>query len=284
MESPSNLRSLTQTLQLKKAQDAAVVAESTSQELQKLGQDLQRQSSAVLTTTALSITQSASREMQSAEQQIVPQIDKIRRHMSQRLDLMQEQIEPHIETLTRDVSQGLKQMQGQIDPKIDLMTLEVSQRLEKMQAQINKQLRPLDEAQMQARMEQLQGQIDKQTGPLVTALGKIKTDSEALAAMTAKSWLKPALISLCVLLSISLPAWGLIAYLANQVQGNLALIKQQEQTIQLQTQTLQNLQAQTWGVTMQQDINGQFLILPEGMKADPAWTFGSRQGVKLFKQ
>jgi DNA-binding transcriptional regulator GbsR (MarR family) len=254
MESPSNLKSLSQTLALKKAEDANAVASATAHELKKLGDDLQRQSSVVLTTTALSITQTAAREMQSAGEQLSPQIEQIRQNLSQQLNQTQEQISPEIARMHRDVSEKLAQMQAQLD----------------------QQLQPLSERDMQARMTQLQGQINQQTRPLAEALAALKEDSQALASMTARSWVKPAAISLAVLLSISVPAWGLIHYLASQVQVNLALIQQQERA-------LQQLQAKTWGIELQEDQTGRYLILPPGLKPETGWKFGNRQAVKLGK-
>ena len=125
MESPSDLRSLSQTLALKKAQDSAEAANVTNHELQKLGHDLQRQSSAVLTTTAVAITQRAAREMQTFEQQIVPELDRMR----------------------QDVSEKLAQMQAQLDQQLQpLDENAMKARMGKLQGQINQQTKPLSEA------------------------------------------------------------------------------------------------------------------------------------------
>jgi len=265
MESPSNLRSLSQTLALKKATDAAEVASVTNHELQKLGNDLQRQSSVALTTTALAITQSAAKEMQSAGQQLTPQIDQIRQEISKRLD----------------------QMQQQIVPAVTQMQSDVSEKLAKMQEQIDAQLQPLDEKALKQRMGKLQGQINQQTKPLAEALAKVKRDSEALSLMTARSWLKPVLIGLTILASISVPVWGLTQYLAWQVRSNLATIKAQEKLLAQQQEkfaaTLDKIESKTWGIQFQEDKNGRFLIFPPGVEPSTGWKVGNRSAVKFGK-
>jgi hypothetical protein len=266
MESNSNLLSLSSTLAAKKAQDSAAVAESTSTELKKLGDDLQKQSSAVLTTTALSITQSAAREMQHAEQQLSSQIEQMRKSLSEQLTKAQEQIAQQLTPIDpAEVQRHLDSVQTVIDG-----------RMTQLRSQLSQQLRPMNPETLQLRLDTLQSQIEDQTKPLLAALGKVKTESEALALMTAKSWLKPVLISLAILASISLPVWGLTHYLADQIKSNLELIEQQEQT-------LSQIQSQTFGVTFQQDPTGQFLILPEGTRAEGGYQVGKRQAVKLLK-
>jgi len=56
-----------------------------------------------------------------------------------------------------------------------------------------------------------------------------------------------------------------------------------------QRETLNTLNAKTWGVTTQEDGNGRFLVLPAGTTADgKAWTVGegkkTRHAVRLVKE
>jgi hypothetical protein len=263
---------LVQTLALKTAQDANAVADATAHELKKLGHDLQLQSASVLTTTSIAITQSAAREMQSAEQQI----EHLKQQMRNQLSMLQMQSE----TLQSELRQQILMQQEQNAALQQQLML----RQQQLQEQMNQQLQPLSDDEMKARMASLQKQINQQAKPLTDALNTIARESQGLATMTAKSWLKPVLISLAVLLSISVPVWGLAQYLASQMQGNLVLIQQQERAIQQHRETLQQLQSKTWGVQFQEDANGRFLVLPPGVEGSTGWKVGNRHAVKIGKK
>jgi DNA polymerase III alpha subunit (gram-positive type) len=269
MESPSTLLSLSQTLALKKAQDANAVASVTANELQRLAQDLQRQSAGVLTTTSIAITQSAAREMQSAEQQI----EHLKQQMRQQLSAMQQQSELMQRELQKQI---LLQQQQNSELQEQLM-----QRQLQLHAQMNQQLQPISDAEMKARLASIQGQINQQLQPLKNALNSIAQEGENLQRMTAKSWLKPVLISLSILLSISVPAWGLMHYTAGRIQGNLEVIEQQGRA-------LQQLQSQTWGIELQEDQTGRYLIMPLGTKLESGYEIGSgkqkKSAVKLVQK
>ena len=150
------------------------------------------------------------------------------------------------------------------------------QRQQQLQEQMNQQLQPISGDEMQKRMKQLQMQINQQVKPLKDALNSIAQEGENLQRMTVRMWLKPVLISVLILLSISLPAWGLMQYLLSEVQNNLQLIQQQKQT-------LMQIQAKTWGVELHQDQTGRYLIMPPGVEPSTGWTVGKRQAVKLGK-
>ena len=57
-------------------------------------------------------------------------------------------------------------------------------------------------------------------------------------------------------------------------------------SIRQQKDALEKLNARTWGVRYQEDSQGRFLVLPEGVKADTNWTFdnGRKNGIRLVQE
>ena len=57
-------------------------------------------------------------------------------------------------------------------------------------------------------------------------------------------------------------------------------------SIREQRDALEKLNARTWGVRYQEDNQGRFLVLPEGVKADTNWTFdnGTKIGIRLVRE
>lgn len=78
------------------------------------------------------------------------------------------------------------------------------------------------------------------------------------------------------LLAVALLGSGALWWTGQQIEQNLALIEQQKATM---------ARAQALGVQFHQDANGQFIVLPRGMKPVTGWTFdnGRRQAIKLEK-
>lgn len=53
-----------------------------------------------------------------------------------------------------------------------------------------------------------------------------------------------------------------------------------------QKDALEKRNARTWGVRYQEDNQGCFLVLPEGVQADTNWTFdnGRKNGIRLVQE
>ena len=53
--------------------------------------------------------------------------------------------------------------------------------------------------------------------------------------------------------------------------------------IQDQEATLAKIQEKTWGLSLHEDKNGRFIVLPEGMTSEATWTVGKRTAIRLVK-
>ncbi|EFZ3896921.1 mobilization protein [Shigella flexneri] len=72
---------------------------------------------------------------------------------------------------------------------------------------------------------------------------------------------------------------GTLWYLGGMIQANLEEIRKQNES-------LEKLNAKTWGVRYHEGSNGRFLVLPEGMKAETNWTMenGKQNAVRLVQE
>ncbi|PMD87149.1 MbeB family mobilization protein [Escherichia coli] len=72
---------------------------------------------------------------------------------------------------------------------------------------------------------------------------------------------------------------GTLWYLGGMIQANLEEIRKQNES-------LEKLNAKTWGVRYHEGSNGRFLVLPEGMKAETNWAMenGKQNAVRLVQE
>jgi hypothetical protein len=106
-----------------------------------------------------------------------------------------------------------------------------------------------------------------------TSLSELLSTTEASTralALSGWKWLAGSL------LAVALASSGALWWTSQTLAENLALIEQQKATM---------ARAQALGVQFHQDANGQFIVLPRGMKPVTGWTFdnGHRQAIKLEK-
>ncbi len=99
---------------------------------------------------------------------------------------------------------------------------------------------------------------------------------EATEANTRSMVLKGWKWLLGSLVAVALAASGALWWTGQAVAENLALIEQQKVTM---------ARAQALGIRFHQDENGEFIVLPRGMKSKTGWTFdnGRREAIKLEK-
>ncbi|WP_407260245.1 mobilization protein [Klebsiella quasipneumoniae] len=72
---------------------------------------------------------------------------------------------------------------------------------------------------------------------------------------------------------------GILWWQSQQILDNYTTIREQKDA-------LEKLNSRTWGVRYQEDNQGRFLVLPEGVKADTNWTFdnGRKNGIRLVQE
>ncbi|WP_244942329.1 mobilization protein, partial [Yersinia rochesterensis] len=99
--------------------------------------------------------------------------------------------------------------------------------------------------------------------------------TKGMVRMVSQTWLTIVLVS--VLLTAS--GAGILWWQGQQILDNYMSIREQQDA-------LEKLNVKTWGVSFQSDSNGQFLVLPKGVKAETSWTVenGKRNAVKLVRE
>lgn len=117
--------------------------------------------------------------------------------------------------------------------------------------------------------QSLLGAIQAREKSLSELLSTTEANTRALA-LSGWKWLAGSL------LAVALASSGALWWTSQTLAENLALIEQQKATM---------ARAQALGVQFHQDANGQFIVLPRGMKPVTGWTFdnGRRQAIKLEK-
>ncbi|WP_338557545.1 MbeB family mobilization protein [Erwinia aphidicola] len=99
--------------------------------------------------------------------------------------------------------------------------------------------------------------------------------TKGMLRMVSQTWLTIVLVSLLLIASSA----GILWWQGQQMLDNYVSIREQKDA-------LEKLNARTWGVRYQEDNQGRFLVLPEGVKADTNWTFdnGRKNGIRLVQE
>ena len=127
----------------------------------------------------------------------------------------------------------------------------------------------------------MQAQIARMNQSLKKSLDQTRTQTEALQSTIQKMWLKPALIGLSLFIGISLGSWGLMQFLSYQITSQTETLGQLQLQMESKRQTLQILQDKTWGVTLHQDKQGRFVVLPPGTNPKISWIVDGRPALIL---
>ena len=93
--------------------------------------------------------------------------------------------------------------------------------------------------------------------------------------MAGRTWLSIVMVSVLLIAT----SGGILWWQGQQILDNYMSIQEQKDA-------LDKLNARTFGVSFQSDSNGQFLVLPKGVKAETSWTVndGKRNAVKLVRE
>ncbi|MCQ0910685.1 mobilization protein, partial [Klebsiella pneumoniae] len=99
--------------------------------------------------------------------------------------------------------------------------------------------------------------------------------TKGMLRMVSQTWLTIVLVSALLIASNAAILW----WQGQQMIDNYTSIREQKDT-------LEKLNARTWGVRYQEDSQGRFLVLPGGVKADTNWTFdsGTKIGIRLVRE
>jgi len=120
--------------------------------------------------------------------------------------------------------------------------------------------------------KRINGAISDHDRLLASALSH---STKGMLRMVSRTWLTIVLVSVLLIAS----SGGILWWQGQQIRDNYISIREQKDA-------LEQLNAKTFGVRFQNDSNGQFLVLPKGVRAETSWTVdnGKRKAVKLVQE
>lgn len=108
-----------------------------------------------------------------------------------------------------------------------------------------------------------------------TTVSTMDTHWQTVLKMSVKRWLWLIIVSVLMFTTTGSLLW----YQGMKINANMNILREQKES-------LEKLNAKTWGVRYHEDSNGRFLVLPKGMKAETNWTKdnGKLNAVRLVQE
>ena len=108
-----------------------------------------------------------------------------------------------------------------------------------------------------------------------TTISTMDTHWQTVLKMSVKRWLWLIIVSVLMFATTGSLLW----YQGMKINANMNILREQKES-------LEKLNAKTWGVRYHEDSNGRFLVLPKGMKAETNWTEdnGKLNAVRLVQE
>ncbi len=125
------------------------------------------------------------------------------------------------------------------------------------------------------------GKAETLSSAIASQLHHLSIQTTSLRKSLTTVWLRTTALGICLLLGLSLGAWGLTAIMSTHISDLWQQIKKLRETeTQLQA-TIANLEQQSWGIRLEQHENGRFIVLPPKASIEPGWTIHNRKAFKL---
>lgn len=129
--------------------------------------------------------------------------------------------------------------------------------------------------------EQLRTLADELSHSVGDARRTIEDDIQRLTADTRRALRRPVLAGVLAALGFLIVAAGLTVWLTTDIRTKIEHRAVLAVQIEEQTETLERIEADTWGIRFHEEAAGRFLVMPEGVEALTGWTVGGRTAVKL---
>ena len=129
--------------------------------------------------------------------------------------------------------------------------------------------------------EQLQTLTAELSQSVAGAKRTIEADIQRLTRDARRWLLRPVAYGMLAAIGVAIGAAGLSAWLGAGIRTRIESRARLNVEILAARETLQQIEAVTWGVRFQEQDAGRFLVLPEGMEAETGWTVGDREALKL---
>lgn len=109
----------------------------------------------------------------------------------------------------------------------------------------------------------------------------VTTRCRALSWMFARKWLQVLLISMSILMGAGMGGWGLLTIAESKAAGlrqEIASLNNQKVVME---NTVNQLEAKTWGLSLVESQQGRFIVLPKNSTLKPGWTIGPNHAWKV---
>ena len=120
------------------------------------------------------------------------------------------------------------------------------------------------------------------------ALRTIERDTEKatgrMRELLAKAWLRPLIVGLSLWLGIFGGSWATMRWLARSIQIRTETVAGLNRDIEDARRTLAQLDVDTWGLVFHEIKGERFVVVPDGVLADPPWWVDDRPALKLSNE
>ena len=121
------------------------------------------------------------------------------------------------------------------------------------------------------------------------ALRTIERDTEEATGkvreLLVKAWLRPLIVGLSLWLGFFGGSWATMQWLSRSIQNRIETVAGLGRDIEDARRTLAQLEVDTWGLVFHEIKGERFVVVPDGVLADPAWWVdGDRPALKLSRE
>ena len=121
------------------------------------------------------------------------------------------------------------------------------------------------------------------------ALRTIERDTEEatgkMRELLVKAWLRPLIVGLSLWLGFFGGSWATMQWLSRSIQTRIETVAGLGRDIEDARRTLAQLEVDTWGLVFHEIEGERFVVVPDGVLADPPWWVdGDRPALKLSRE
>ena len=121
------------------------------------------------------------------------------------------------------------------------------------------------------------------------ALRSIERDTEEAAGrmreLLAKAWQRPLIVDVSLWIGFFGGSWATMRWLSGGIQNRIETRAELNRDIADARRTLAELEEDTWGVALLEIEGERFVVVPDGVLADPPWWVdGDRPALKLSRE
>ena len=120
------------------------------------------------------------------------------------------------------------------------------------------------------------------------ALRTIERDTEEatgrMRELLLKAWLRPLIVGLSLWLGFFGGSWATMQWLSRSIQNRIETVAGLGRDIEDARRTLAQLEEDTWGLVFHEIKGERFVVVPDGVLADPPWWVDDRPALKLSRE